>query len=95
MLVRKDAYLSIGGLDEGFFMYAEEVDLCYRLRQSGWQVWYRTKSTGHALGWWQQQEPQSAARGGFVSQSGAILSQALWRYRWPTFEGPNNRANGT
>lgn len=40
MLVRNDAYLSVGGLDESFFMYAEEVDLCFRLRRAGWQVWY-------------------------------------------------------
>lgn len=41
MLVRRDAYLQLGGLDEGYFMYSEEVDLCLRLKQHGWQVWYQ------------------------------------------------------
>jgi len=27
-------------LDEGFFMYAEDVDWCYRMRQAGWSVVY-------------------------------------------------------
>lgn len=41
LLVRRDIYRALGGLDEGIFMYAEEVDLCYRLKQHGWQVWYQ------------------------------------------------------
>jgi hypothetical protein len=41
MLIRCNAYRQIGGMDESFFMYAEEVDLCYRLKENGWQVWYQ------------------------------------------------------
>ena len=41
LLVRREAFEQAGGLDEGFFMYAEEVDWCYSLRQAGWQVWYQ------------------------------------------------------
>ncbi len=40
LLCRPEAYAQVGGLDEGFFMYAEEVDLCMALRRAGWQVWY-------------------------------------------------------
>jgi N-acetylglucosaminyl-diphospho-decaprenol L-rhamnosyltransferase len=40
LLVRMDAVKQIGLLDEGFFFYSEEVDWCYRLAKSGWQVWY-------------------------------------------------------
>lgn len=35
---RRSVFESIGGFDESFFMYFEEVDLCYRLRQQGWQI---------------------------------------------------------
>ncbi len=41
MLIRKEAYRQTGGLDEGYFMYAEEVDLCYTLQKQGWEVWYQ------------------------------------------------------
>ncbi len=41
MLVRREAYAQVGGLDEGYFMYAEEVDWCYAMKQIGWQVWYQ------------------------------------------------------
>lgn len=40
LLVRHQAVEEVGGLDEGYFMYAEEVDWCYAMKQSGWQVWY-------------------------------------------------------
>jgi len=41
MLVRREAYQAVGGLDEAYFMYAEDVEICYALRQKGWQVCYQ------------------------------------------------------
>lgn len=41
MLVRRDALAEVGGLDEGYFMYAEEVDWCRRMANRGWGVWYQ------------------------------------------------------
>ena len=40
MLLRADVFASIGGFDEKFFLYSEEVDLCCRLHSAGLQVWY-------------------------------------------------------
>jgi GT2 family glycosyltransferase len=38
LLVRRDAIEQVGGLDERFFLFSEEVDWCYRFRQAGWKV---------------------------------------------------------
>ena len=38
MLLRREAIERTGGFDEGYFMYVEDVDLCARLRASGWRV---------------------------------------------------------
>lgn len=38
LLVRAEVLADLGGFDEGFFMYSEEVDLCRRMRSAGWQV---------------------------------------------------------
>ena len=38
MLLRREALDEVGLLDEGYFMYVEDVDLCTRLRRGGWQV---------------------------------------------------------
>jgi hypothetical protein len=40
MLVRRAMLEQIGGFDEGFFMYSEELDLCRRGVDAGWQVVY-------------------------------------------------------
>lgn len=40
MLVRREAIDDVGLLDEGFFMYSEELDWCRRLREKGWRVVY-------------------------------------------------------
>jgi len=39
-LVRRQAYDAVGGFDEDFFIYAEDVDFCLRARQAGWKVRY-------------------------------------------------------
>ncbi len=38
MLVRREAIEQVGPLDEGFFLFSEETDWCYRFRQAGWKV---------------------------------------------------------
>ena len=40
LLVRRECLEELGGLDEAFFLYYEDVDLCLRARQYGWSVWY-------------------------------------------------------
>ncbi len=39
-MVRRSAFEQVGGFDEAYFMYAEEVDLCWRLHRAGWLVVY-------------------------------------------------------
>ena len=40
MCVRRAAIDAVGGFDEAYFMYAEEVDWCLRFKRAGWQVWH-------------------------------------------------------
>jgi O-antigen biosynthesis protein len=40
MMARREVYEKIGGLDEAFFMYGEDLDWCYRIKQAGWHVYY-------------------------------------------------------
>lgn len=39
-LVRRSAFEQVGGFDERYFMYLEEVDLCWRLGRADWKVVY-------------------------------------------------------
>lgn len=38
LLMPRVAFAAIGGFDEGYHMYCEDVDLCLRLRQAGWRM---------------------------------------------------------
>ena len=45
LLVRRQAYEQVGGLDEGFFMYSEELDWCRRIKNAGWEIVYLPTAT--------------------------------------------------
>ncbi len=40
LMARREAIEQVGPLDEGFFMYSEELDWCRRFRRAGWRVVY-------------------------------------------------------
>jgi N-acetylglucosaminyl-diphospho-decaprenol L-rhamnosyltransferase len=38
--LRRDAFEAIGGFDEGYFFFVEDVDLCKRMSDAGYEVWF-------------------------------------------------------
>lgn len=40
MMLRREVFEQIGGFDESYFMYGEDIDWCYRIREAGWQIYY-------------------------------------------------------
>ena len=51
MLIRRDLLEKIGALDERFYMYCEDVDLCQRAWEGGWEVVYTPQPVvTHAIG---------------------------------------------
>jgi GT2 family glycosyltransferase len=40
LMMRRAMLDELGGFDEGFFLYGEDIDLCYRAWQAGWERWY-------------------------------------------------------
>jgi len=40
LMARREVYAQIGGLDEGYVMYSEEMDWCKRAKNAGWRVVY-------------------------------------------------------
>jgi N-acetylglucosaminyl-diphospho-decaprenol L-rhamnosyltransferase len=45
LIVRREAIESAGLLDERYFMYSEEIEWCYRIKQHGWRVVYVPDAT--------------------------------------------------
>ena len=44
MMVRREVIEEVGGFDDGCFMYAEELDWCYRMKNAGWEVFFTPKA---------------------------------------------------
>lgn len=45
MLIRRAALDEVGPFDEGYWMYMEDLDLCYRFAVAGWTTWYEPSAT--------------------------------------------------
>jgi N-acetylglucosaminyl-diphospho-decaprenol L-rhamnosyltransferase len=51
MLVRREVLTALGGFDEQFFLFSEDVDLCLRARQARWVTYYVPEATAiHRIG---------------------------------------------
>jgi GT2 family glycosyltransferase len=74
-IIRKEALSQVGMFDEDFFLYYEEVDLCYRIKQAGWSIWYWPDVVVVHLGGESSKTVSSLK----FSKSGAQLT--LWRMR--------------
>lgn len=45
MLVRREAIQQVGLLDEDFFLYGEDLDWSYRIKEAGWKIYYNADVT--------------------------------------------------
>jgi hypothetical protein len=74
-IIRAEALADVGHFDPRFFLYYEEVDLCRRMKQEGYSVWYWPDvKVVHIGGESSRQVPSLE-----ISKSGAQLT--LWRMR--------------
>jgi N-acetylglucosaminyl-diphospho-decaprenol L-rhamnosyltransferase len=70
LLVRRELLERLDGLDEGFFMYCEDKDLCRRIRDAGYDVRYEPEALAHHEG------GASAPRASLL----AVLAESRIRY---------------
>ncbi len=73
MLVRREVWQALGGLDERFFLFFEETDFCLRARKLGWKVFHLPQARV-----WHEQ-------GGSARQMSAAARIEYWRSRYAYF----------
>lgn len=44
LIIRREVVERMGLMDDGYFLYFEEADFCWRAKQAGWEVWYVPQS---------------------------------------------------
>ena len=50
LLMRREALAELGGFEERFFMYAEDVEWCWRAHRHGWTIWFEPASLVRHVG---------------------------------------------
>ena len=80
MMIRGDVWRAVRGFDEGYFMYVEDVDLCWRAWRAGWRVTYEPEARlVHVIGVSSDQAPYRMI---------AAHHRSLWRFSVKTSAGP-------
>ncbi len=79
VVVRRRAWDEVGGFDDGYFMYMEDVDLCWRLRRAGWRIGYEPAAgVVHEIGGSTDQTPYRMI---------VAHHRSVWRYAVRTSTG--------
>jgi GT2 family glycosyltransferase len=97
LMVRRAVFDAIGLLDEGYFLYFEEVDFCRRAAAAGWPCWYVPAArvvhhVGSSTGWGKpgrRPRPWFASRRRYfrrhLGTARALLADLLWAGGYATF----------
>jgi len=81
MMVRRTRFEDAGGFDEDYFLFGEDIDLCWKLRQNGGEVWYVPSATvTHAKGLSMRRSPHQASREFYRSMRLFIDKRLTSRY---------------
>ncbi|WP_426451091.1 glycosyltransferase [Paenibacillus sp. S-38] len=80
-LIKRSAYLEIGGFDEQIFMYGEDVDLSWRLKEKGYKLVYVPESTVYHFTFDRKQSEKEKPDQYYYS----VFSNLLLRYKFGSF----------
>ncbi|MGH9095382.1 MAG: glycosyltransferase family 2 protein [Acidimicrobiales bacterium] len=83
-LIRRTVWDALGGFDPAYFMYLEDVDLCWRAQRAGWAVGYEpTARVTHVQGVSTDRHPYRML---------LAHHRSMWRFAWRTTAGPKRAA---
>jgi len=79
MMIRREAWDALGGFDPAYFMYLEDVDLCWRAARAGWGVAYQPAAAVlHVQGISADLHPYRMIH---------AHHRSLWRFAWRSTDG--------
>ncbi len=88
LLARREMVCDIGGMDEGFFLYSEEVDWCQRAWLKGWEVYHLPEAlVTHGLSRSSSDRPGDAFVALYRSRAYYMKKHFPWMGRWVSQAG--------
>jgi N-acetylglucosaminyl-diphospho-decaprenol L-rhamnosyltransferase len=79
LALQRSAVCQVGGFDDSYFMYNEEIDLCLRLRRAGWEVHYLPSAAVVHLGGASTSHRRAAMAAHYVSSTMLLYERHLPR----------------
>ena len=73
MMLRRDVYIRVGCFSEDYFMYTEDLDLCYKTRKSGLKNYYLAEAATIHFG-------GSSSRQAASDFSCIMMRESIWRF---------------
>ncbi|MDO8108568.1 glycosyltransferase family 2 protein [Isoptericola sp. b441] len=84
LLLRRAAFEQVGGFDDGYFMFFEDVDLGDRLGRAGWSsVFVPSAVVTHAQGTSWRERPEAMIRAHHASAARYLARRYPRWYQWP------------
>ena len=78
LMVRQEAIDQVGLLDEGYFLYMEDLDWCRRFWEKNWQVWYLAET--EVIHFHQRMSAEGSLLSSFFSKTARIHFTSWLRY---------------
>jgi len=74
LMIKRSAFEKIGMFSDDYFMYSEDIDICYKLREAGWKTYYvPTADVVHYGG-------ESSSKSAINVFSSVMMLESRWRY---------------
>lgn len=92
-LLRRKVFEKIGGFDEDFFMYTEDVEYCFRIKKAGWGVWYTPSTRILHVGFGSGKGGTVRFARAYIGKEGGIIGEfkglkAFYRKHYPRWQHP-------
>ena len=73
LMIKREVFQHVGRFSEDYFMYAEDADLCHKVKMAGWNNWYVSEAAVVHFG-------GSSSKCAVCNFSTMMMRESIWRF---------------